>query len=307
MLAVMTEHKVLKLHTFPFKAMGTYCELQLYASEQADANYVAQVAITELKRMEAVYSRYQTDSLTSKINQAAGSGKSIAVDAMTAAIFDYSAVCFELSSGLFDITSGILRQAWDFKNKRVPSQAEIDVLLPRIGWDKVIWDKPNFSLSMAGMEIDFGGVVKEFAVDAAATKCRELGVKYGLINMGGDLCAIGAHPNGRPWMVGVQHPHVKANVYATLPLKQGAIASSGDYERYIEINGHRYGHILNPKTGQPVSGLVAVSVVAPECVVAGSTCTIAMLMEEQKGIDWLMDIGLPFVCMDQEGRITKGG
>jgi thiamine biosynthesis lipoprotein len=152
------------------------------------------------------------------------------------------------------------------------------------------------------MEIDFGGVVKEYAADRAATLCADAGLRHGLVDLGGDIKVIGPHADGSPWVVGIQHPRIADAVMATLDLSHGAIATSGDYERFVEVEGRRYSHILSPRTGMPVQGLAGVSVVAPECVVAGSAATIAMLMEE-RGPAWLEEFGLPHVWMEPGLRV----
>jgi len=152
------------------------------------------------------------------------------------------------------------------------------------------------------MELDLGGVVKEYAVDRAATLCIQHGVNHGLINLGGDIKLIGPRPDGAPWRVGVADPRKKGVTLDTLSLRTGAVASSGDYERCIEVAGVRYGHVLNPKTGWPVKKLAAVTVVGDFCVVAGSASTIAMLKEEQ-GPAWLESLGLPHLWVDVDGRV----
>ncbi len=128
----------------------------------------------------------------------------------------------------------------------------------------------------------------------------EQGVVHGLVDFGGDIRAIGPHPSGEAWEIGIQHPRDPESLLATMNLRQGALASSGDYERCIEIEGRRYGHILDPRSGWPVRGLSAVSVMASQCLIAGSACTIAMLMGRD-GADWLEELGVPHVWMDEEG------
>ena len=152
------------------------------------------------------------------------------------------------------------------------------------------------------MALDFGGIVKEYAADRAAVICVEAGFCHGLVDLGGDIRILGPHPDGAPWSVGIQHPRRPHDVMASIDLVRGAIATSGDYERFVEIDGERYGHILSPRTGMPVRSLAGVSVVADECVVAGSAATIAMLMEGL-GPAWLAELGLPHVFMDREMRI----
>ena len=292
---------MLALFRFPFPAMGSRCEVRLYARDEASASTCAQAAIADVRRLDAKYSRYRADSITAEINHAAAAGGAIDVDAETATLLDYAATCFEQSDGLFDITSGVLREAWSSDRNTLPELALLETLLARVGWSKVRWDRPRLAFGVAGMEIDFGGVVKEYAADRAATLCAESGFRHGLVDLGGDIKIIGPHPDGMPWVVGIQHPRNPEAVMATLDLFRGAIATSGDYERFFEIDGRRYSHILSPRTGMPVNGLAGVSVAAPECVVAGSATTIAILMED-RGPAWLDEVGLPHVWIDQELR-----
>jgi thiamine biosynthesis lipoprotein len=151
------------------------------------------------------------------------------------------------------------------------------------------------------MEIDFGGVVKEYAVDRVTTLCREAGVRHGLVNLGGDVGIVGPRPDGAPWRIGIRHPRRPGEVLETLELRAGALATSGDYERCIVVGGVRYGHILDPRTGWPVRHLASVSVVADLCVVAGSAATIGVL-EAERGPAWLEKVGLPHRWVDVHGR-----
>ncbi len=162
----------------------------------------------------------------------------------------------------------------------MPDPGRIESLLATVGWDKVRWDPPLLSFPIAGMELDLGGVVKEYAADRAASICREIGVPSGMVNLGGDISIIGPRPDGDTWHIGLQHPRAKGEIMRTLCLHRGGLATSGDYERCIVVEGVRYGHILNPRSGWPVRHLAAVSVVADFCVIAGSASTIALLKEE---------------------------
>ena len=284
-----------------FKAMGTPCEIQLFTNTHAKARQVADAAIADVQRLESLYSRYREDSLLSAINRVATAGGSIAVDAETAGLLNYAAACHGQSDGLFDITSGILRRAWRFDSGRLPDQAQIHGLLDKVGWHKLRWNPPLLEFPTQGMEIDFGGVVKEYAVDHAAAICWQAGVRHGMINLGGDIKVIGPRADGSPWRIGIRHPRDKDAMLQTILLRGGALASSGDYERCITVGGIRYGHVLNPKTGWPVRHLAAVSVVGEFCVVAGSASTIAMLKEES-GPAWLERFGLPHLWVDVRGE-----
>ncbi|HEX7272389.1 MAG TPA: FAD:protein FMN transferase [Casimicrobiaceae bacterium] len=293
---------MLGLYRHPFRAMGSRCELRLYARSEEEASAAAQNAAADVQRLEAKYSRYRDDSVTAAINRVGATGGAIAVDDETARLLDYGATCFAQSDGLFDLTSGVLREAWGTHCRRLPEAETLERLLQRVGWDKLRWSRPCLEFPLPGMELDFGGVVKEYAADRAAVICAEAGMRHGLVDLGGDIRIIGPHPDGAPWRVGIQHPRRSDGVMATLDVAQGAVATSGDYERYLAIDGKRYCHIVSPRTGMPVQGFAGVSVFAPECVVAGSATTIAML-REARGPAWLEEVGLPHVWMDQDERV----
>jgi len=152
------------------------------------------------------------------------------------------------------------------------------------------------------MEIDFGGIGKEYAADRAATVCVEHGILHGLVNLGGDVRATGPQPDGAPWRVGIRHPRRDGLAIATVLLESGAVATSGDYERYVEIEGRRYCHILDPRTGLPVTHWQSVSVVAPLCVMAGSCATIAMLLERD-GQTFLREQGFRYLAVNADGVV----
>lgn len=292
-------------HCHQFRAMGSPCSLHLYADTPDHALTAAQQIEAEVLRLEHKYSRYRDDSVATAINQAALTAGTITVDNETAALLDYAHTAWQQSDGLFDITSGLLRHVWNFRSGKIPSQKEIDLLLPRIGWDKVHWkngSSPQLVFTRRGMEIDFGGYVKEYGADCAAAIAQQYGIRHGLIELGGDIRVIGPHPDGKPWSVGIRHPRVARQTLAQVSLTSGAIASSGDYERCIEHNGKRYGHILNPRTGWPVQGLISVSVVADHCLLAGSATTIALLRGDT-GTDWLDSLGLPWLAMGAHGAV----
>lgn len=276
--------------------------MHLYAASGADLTVAAAAAEAEVRRIEAKYSRYRDDSVVAMINAAAGSGRAVEVDAETAALLDYAAAAHAQSDGAFDITSGVLRRAWDFKAGRVPEQAQIDALLPLVGWSRVRWSRPRIELTRPGMELDFGGFGKEYAADRAAAVLQAHGLRHGLVDLAGDLHALGPHPDGSAWQIGVRHPRGSGAI-ATIAVDRGGLASSGDYERYVECDGRRYGHVLDPRSGWPVDGLAAVSVRAGQCLVAGTAATVAMLHGAERGPRWLADLGLPHLYVDTGLRI----
>jgi FAD:protein FMN transferase len=294
---------LVQLHTINLKAMGSRCEFKLYLPSDRASDIGNQV-IALIQQIEAKYSRYQSTSITSRINAAAGTNTPIELDEETARLIDYAGVLHQQSDGLFDITSGILRKAWNFKTNQLPHSKQIETLLPLIGWSMVEWKSPFLYLPHTGMEIDFGGYVKEYAADLVASFCIDQGICHGLINLGGDIQVIGPHPDESPWQVGIQHPRIANKAIATIELTQGAIATSGDYERYMVVNGQRYSHLLNPHTGQSIQpAFASASVIAAQCIVAGSFSTIALLKSQEQP-DWLAQSGLPYLTVDQHLQIA---
>lgn len=290
------------LKRFPFKAMGCPCEIQIIHESRITAKKVAQALIADVNRLEVKYSRYRDDSFLSQINQSAGKTEGIELDAETRSLFEHADACYRHSDGLFDITSGVLRKIWNFREGRVPSQQEIDDVLPLIGFEKLNWHDGHLEIPQQ-MEIDFGGIVKEYAADSAARLGRNLGISHGLVNLGGDFAVIGRKPDAKPWPVGISDPNNPTSMMARIDVLDGGLASSGDYERCFVYEGRRYSHILNPKTGWPTQGLRAVSVAGNLCTVAGSIATIAMLKPEAEGIIWLQESTLPFIYMDSTQEI----
>jgi thiamine biosynthesis lipoprotein len=281
--------------------MGGPCELQVYAGTEPVAAFAQGEA--EVRRLERKYSRYRDDSVATTVNRSAGAAAGIEVDDETAGLLDFAQTAWEQSEGLFDITSGALRRAWDFKAARVPTQAQLDAALAHVGWQRLRWQRPRLQLG-AGMELDFGGVVKEYAADGAARVLREAGVRHGLVELGGDIAIVGPHPDGTPWQVGVRNPRAPDAAIASIALPAGGIASSGDYERFFEAGGRRYCHILDARTGWPVEGLASVSVVAEQCLVAGAASTIAMLKGAVEGPRWLESLGLACFCVATDGSTS---
>ncbi|MBC8021621.1 MAG: FAD:protein FMN transferase [Burkholderiales bacterium] len=290
------------LHRFTFRAMAAENEVQVHCDDAARAEAGANAAIAEVNRVEAKYSRYREDSVLSRINAAAG-GAAVAVDDETMGLLAFADACFRQSEGLFDATSGVLRRAWNFREARVPTGAELGALLPLVGWDRVEISNAHVRLPRAGMELDFGGFGKEYAVDRAALVMRTMGFASAMVNLAGDLVVLGPQPGGTPWRLGIRHPRRDDKLLASLPVTSGAIATSGDYERFVEVEGVRYCHILDPRSGMPARGLQSVTVHGASCLVAGSATTIAMLMGADSGPQWLQELGLAHLCVAEDGTV----
>ena len=291
----------MRVFRIPFRAMASACEIVLAAQDEPRAQALARVAIDEVRRVEAKYSRYAQDSIVARSNAAAGA-QPVACDEETWALLEYADRLYQSSDGLFDITSGVLRHAWNFREPRVPSQAELEQLRGLIGWPLVEREQQRLRLPLAGMEIDFGGFGKEYAADRAGTLLAQQGALHGYVNLAGDMRFLGPKPDGQSWMIGIQDPRHKGEVVATIPVTQGGLATSGDYERFFELDGQRYCHLLDPRTAQPVTHWRTVSVVAPLAVVAGNCSTIAML-KQSAGLDFLEACGVDYLAVDQSGAI----
>lgn len=261
-----------------FRAMASPCEILLDSTDLQLCQQLTRLAATEAERIEQKYSRYRPDSILSQLNRSAGTR--VTLDAETVQLLTFADSCYRLSDGMFDITSGILRRVWQFDGSdNLPPQAQIDALLPDIGWHKVQLNTDNLEMP-AGMELDLGGIAKEYAVD----KVVQLLAKYVqqqhsiVVNFGGDMCCNQPRADGRNWHIGIEHPALADQAISAVALRTGALATSGDSRRFIMHNGQRYSHILNPKTGWPVMGAPrSVTVAAPNCLLAGMLATNALL------------------------------
>ncbi|MEP7060820.1 MAG: FAD:protein FMN transferase [Betaproteobacteria bacterium] len=289
------------LHRSAFRAMGSDNELLLAGGDHPDV--VAQAAIDDVLRIERKYSRFRDDSVTTAINRSGG-GAAVAIDGETAALLGYAHTCFEQSGGRFDLTAGVLRTAWDFARRPPvrPDVATLRAALARVGWSSIEWNARAIRLPRRDMEIDFGGIGKEYAADRVATIAQQGGAQHGCVNLGGDVRAWGGRPDGAAWRVGVRHPRAPAAAVAGVDLHDGAVATSGDYARYVDIDGRRYCHIIDAVTGEPVTAWRSITVVAPLAIVAGSYATIAMLMQRD-AVPFLDRAALQWLGVDADGEL----
>lgn len=279
-----------------FEAMAGPCTVLIDGDDRDAAAALVELAAREALRIERKFSRYRNDNVIHEINHAAG--RPIHVDEETAHLLGYAATCWEISGGLFDITSGVLRRVWKFDGgAKVPGQKAIEVCLQHVGWERVTWREQTFSMP-AGMEIDLGGIGKEYAVDRTAGLIAARTASSFLVNFGGDLYAGGLRRGGRTWAVGIDDPARtgQAALYR-LDVAHAGLATSGDARRFVRWRGKRLGHILNPKTGWPVADAPrSVTVVARTCVEAGTLSTLAYLqgpgaktfLEQQSVEFWIL-------------------
>ena len=260
-----------------FHSMATPCEVRIETDDAAAAAAAGRAAQAEARRIELKFSRYREDSVVGRIN--ASGGSPIAVDGETARLLDFADRCHTLSGGRFDITSGVLRRIWRFDGSdNIPSDEQIEALRPLIGWDRVTWRAPAILLPR-GMEIDFGGIAKEYAVDRALAAVRRITTAPALVNFGGDLAVSGPRSGGRRWKVAIESVEKSGGIAGLLEISSGALATSGDARRFLLKDGVRYGHILDPRSGRPVRCAPrSVTVAGSTCVEAGIIATLAILM-----------------------------
>ena len=260
-----------------FDAMASPCEILVESDDRALAGRLTRTAAAEAWRIEDKFSRYLPGNSVGRINGAAGSP--VAVDAETASMLEFAATLYKLSDGRFDITSGVLREVWKFDGgARIPTPQAVNDVLQRVGWSKAEWRSPVLRLQ-PGMQIDLGGIGKEYAVDRVTGMLGDAATCSVLVNFGGDL-AVTRPPRGREaWRVGIEAVSADpAGAGTVLEIRAGALATSGDARRFLLKDGRRYGHILDPRNGWPVEGAPrSVTVAADTCTQAGMLSTLAML------------------------------
>lgn len=274
-----------------FNAMASPCELLMAVNDEHVARQMLNIAYDEAKRIEHKFSRFIEGNVVWQLNHAYGD--TTVIDAETLHLFTFAKQCFQLSETAFDISACPLMALWRFDGSHcVPLQTEIDKALDQVGFERITLT--NTSVHMpADMSVDFGGIGKEYAVDRTANILAQRWPDTSvLVNFGGDIACPVSKADG--WQVGIENPQKLDNAAALLTIRQGALATSGNTRRYIELNGKRYGHIINPQNGYPIEQApLSVTVLAPNCVMAGMLATMSMLKGpdaeaflQQQGVDF---------------------
>lgn len=260
-----------------FVAMASPCEVLIEDAPEALARQIVDVAAGCAWRIERKFSRYRSDSVVHEVNSNAG--RAVVLDDESAALIDFAATLTTMSEGRFDITSGVLRKVWIFDGGSiVPTQADIDAVLKLVGWRHVQWRRPVLQLQ-PGMQIDFGGIGKEYAVDLAAARVEDIAPGLScLINFGGDVVVRNPRRDGQPWRVGIEASERAGTAVHVIHLNRGGLATSGDSRRFVLHEGRRYSHIIDARTGWPVIDAPhSITVAADTCTQAGTMTTLAML------------------------------
>ncbi|WP_129781987.1 FAD:protein FMN transferase [Peristeroidobacter soli] len=260
-----------------FTAMACPCEVLIERAPEAVARRIVEAAAACAWRIELKFSRYRSDGVVHTINSSAG--RAVVLDEESAALIDFAETLTRMSEGRFDITSGVLRAVWTFDGGSVvPSQEEIDAVMTCVGWQHVQWRKPVLQLR-PGMQIDLGGIGKEYAVDLAAAQIEQIAPGSScLINFGGDVAVRNPRQDGQPWRVGIEAAGQAGKAVRLVHLTRGGLATSGDSRRFVLHRGRRYSHIIDARTGWPVTDAPhSITVAADTCTQAGTLTTLAML------------------------------
>jgi thiamine biosynthesis lipoprotein len=291
----------LPLRKLTFPALGTVCEVQYAApGGDAQAKNFEDVAIRWVNAFEARYSRFKPDSLVSRINAAAGS-EWVAVDEEMEGLLKLCDTLHFMTQGVLDPTALPLIQLWNYKaeNPRVPAAPEIAAARALVGWKKVQRAPGKIFLPERGMALDFGGFGKEYAVDVVAQLALDHGIPSALVDFGHDLRVVGAPPGRPAWHVGLEDPTKPGSAAGSIGVVGKGVASSGDYLRCFTVEGKRYGHIIDPRTGWPVAnGCRQATVIASTCLQAGILSTTAFVLGVPKGIEFIQ------ACPGAEGLIV---
>lgn len=295
------------LYTTRFVLMGGPALVRFVDNRGRErAERLARAAEGEAHRIEAKFSRYREDSVISRINRNAGHAP-LAIDGETERLLRSALDLARLTEGRFDPTVGILRRAWNFKTGRVPSEEELARLLPLVDVAAVVLRPGTVLLERPGMEIDLGGVGKEYAVDRVAGLLREAGVESAIVNFSGDVRTLGRRGDARPWSIGVVDPRVRDRCrFAIRAGGSAGVATSGDYERAFLKDGVRYHHLLDARTGHPARGVASASVIAPTAFAAGFLATAAFLLGPEAGLKLLeTSPGVEGGLITEEGQLLQ--
>ncbi len=296
-------------YTRELKLMGCVFDITVVAANEADGNHYIDLAAGEVTRIEKLISEWDSTTQISKVNRFAGI-KPIKVDKEVFDLIVRSIKISELTDGAFDITWAGMNQIWKFDGsmKRLPTQEEVAAAVATVGYKNIVLNKNEMTvfLKLKGMRLGFGGIGKGYSADKSAALLKSMGVAAGLISASGDITAWGKQPDGKPWVVGITNPFNKEKVFSWFPFEGGSIGTSGNYENYVEFNGVRYTHIIDPRTGWPVHGIASVTLFGPNAELSTALTKAIFVMGKDVGIDIIKQIkGIEYVVVDEEGKIYK--
>jgi thiamine biosynthesis lipoprotein len=287
--------------------MGSRFDITIVAKEATEAEAYIDTAIIEITRIENLISEWRSKTQVSEINRNAGIAP-VKVDKELLDLTERALYFSKITDGAFDISFAAMDKIWQFDESmtEIPSAEAVKKSVEKVGYQNIIIDKVNSTifLKLPGMKIGFGSIGKGYAADKTKELLVSKGVKAGIINASGDMNTWGTQPDGKPWTVGITNPINKNKVFAVFPLKESAIVTSGSYEKYVMINGKRYTHIINPKTGYPVTGVSSVTVMAPSAEMANGFSTSIMVLGKDVGLNLIEQFPqLRCVIVTDEGEV----
>ena len=291
------------------KLMGSRFEITVVARDSAEANKYIQNAIGEISRIESLISSWKADSQTSEVNRNAG----IKPVKVAPELFQLIERCIRISNitdGAFDISYASMDKIWSFDGSmtKMPSEEDIKSSVSKVGYQKIKMDAENSTvfLSETGMKIGFGAIGKGYAADKAKDLLISQGVKAGIINASGDMNTWGKQPNGDDWKVAITNPFDKNKAFALLPINNSAVVTSGNYEKFVNFNGIRYSHIIDPRTGYPATGILSATVFAPKAELADALATSVFVMGIETGLNRINQLpGIECIIIDEKGNVHR--
>ncbi|WP_084684760.1 FAD:protein FMN transferase [Maribacter forsetii] len=289
------------------KLMGSRFDITVVAKDPVEGDVYIDMAISEITRIEKLISSWDSNSQTSKINRNAGI-KPVQVDIELFNLIQRGIGISKLTDGAFDISYASMDKIWKFDGSMtvMPSEESIKASVAKVGYHNIILDKENHTvfLKLAGMKIGFGAIGKGYAADKAKELLKSKGVVAGIINASGDMNTWGKQPNGKEWKVAITNPMNKNKVFALLPIQNGAVVTSGNYEKYVNFNNIRYTHIIDPRSGYPATGIISVTVFAPKAELADALATSVFVMGKEVGLNRIEQLPqVECIIIDDKGNI----
>ena len=299
---------VLTVHSRAMRLMGNRFEITVVDDDAERAQKHIDRAVAEISRIEKVLTTFSDDSQANQINSMAGI-QPVKVDAEVYNLVERSLKISHITQGAFDISYGSIdKSLWNFdvSMTKLPDAETARSAVRLINYQNIILDKENTTvfLKEQGMRIGFGGIGKGYAADRAKQLLQSFGVKSGIVNAAGDLITWGSQPNGKPWTIGIADPDHKMPAFSTLNISNMAVATSGNYEKYAIINGKKYSHTIDPKTGLPVTGIKSVTILTPSAELADALATPVMVMGVTVGLDLINQLQrVACVIIDDNNRM----
>ena len=291
------------------KLMGTRFDISVVEKDSLKASYYIDLAVHEISRIEKLISSWDSSSQTSQINRNSGI-KPVKVDSELFNLIKRSLVISKLTDGAFDISYASMDKIWKFDGSmtKMPSEEEIKTSVMKVGYQNIILNEDDSTvfLKLKGMKIGFGAIGKGYAADKAKQLLISKGVTAGIMNASGDMNTWGKQVNGDFWKVAITNPLNKKNAFGLLPIKSGAVVTSGNYEKYVIFNNKRYSHIIDPRTGYPSSGIISVTVFASKAELADALATSIFVMGVEVGLNRINQLpNIDCIIIDDKGAIHK--